>query len=84
MAKRGNLVELYNLINDEQERRKDQSEFVEAVAEYSEAESEVFDLESSGPARMELAEKVGQQAAAFASTMIALLTVSALFLMHIF
>lgn len=84
LAKRGNLVELYNLINDEQERRKDQSEFVEAVAEYSEAESEVFDLESSGPARMELAEKVGQQAAAFASTMIALLTVSALFLMHIF
>ncbi|MEQ8285049.1 protein kinase family protein [Thalassospira sp.] len=84
LAKRGNLVELYNLINDEQERRKDQSEFVEAVAEYSEAESEVFDLESSGPARLELAEKVGQQAAAFASTMIALLTVSALFLMHIF
>ena len=84
LAKRGNLVELYNLINDEQERRKDQSEFVEAVAEYSEAESEVFDLETSGPARLELAEKVGQQAAAFASTMIALLTVSALFLMHIF
>ena len=84
LAKRGNLVELYNLINDEQERRKDQSEFVEAVAEYSEAESEVFDLESSGPARLEMAEKVGQQAAAFASTMIALLTVSALFLMHIF
>lgn len=84
LAKRGNLVELYNLINDEQERRKDQSEFVEAVTEYSEAESEVFDLESSGPARLELAEKVGQQAAAFASTMIALLTVSALFLMHIF
>lgn len=84
LAKRGNLVELYNLINDEQERRKDQSEFVEAVTEYSEAESEVFDLESSGPARLELAEKVGQQAAAFASTMIALLTVSALFLMHMF
>jgi hypothetical protein len=84
LAKRGNLVELYNLINDEQERRKDQSEFVEAVAEYSEAESEVFDLESSGPARLELAEKVGQQAAAFASTMIALLTVSALFLMSFF
>lgn len=84
LAKRGNLVELYNLINDEQERRKDQSEFVDAVAEYSEAESEVFDLESSGPARLEMAEKVGQQAAAFASTMIALLTVSALFLMYIF
>lgn len=84
LAKRGNLVELYNLINDEQERRKDQSEFVEAVAEYSEAESEVFDLESSGSARLEMAETVGQQAAAFASTMIALLTVSALFLMHMF
>lgn len=83
LAKRGNLVELYNLINDEQERRKDQTEFITAVEEYSEAESEVFDLESSGPARLELAEKVGQQAAAFASTMIALLTVSALFLMHI-
>ncbi|AJD51842.1 hypothetical protein TH3_08620 [Thalassospira xiamenensis M-5 = DSM 17429] len=82
LAKRGNLVELYNLINDEQERRKDQTEFITAVEEYSEAESEVFDLESSGPARLELAEKVGQQAAAFASTMIALLTVSALFLMH--
>ncbi|MCC9622657.1 protein kinase family protein [Thalassospira sp. MA62] len=83
LAKRGNLVELYNLINDEQERRKDQSEFVEAVEEYSEAESEVFELESSGAARLELAEKVGQQAAAFASTMIALLTVSSLFLMYI-
>ena len=83
LAKRGNLVELYNLINDEQERRKDQTEFISAVEEYSEAESEVFDLESSGPARLELAEKVGQQAAAFASTMIALLTVSAMFLMHI-
>lgn len=83
LAKRGNLVELYNLINDEQERRKDQTEFISAVEQYSESESEVFDLESSGPARLELAEKVGQQAAAFASTMIALLTVSALFLMHI-
>ncbi|MFH1804543.1 MAG: protein kinase family protein [Pseudomonadota bacterium] len=83
LAKRGNLVELYNLINDEEERRKDQDEFIKAVEEYSSSESEVFELDSSGPARMELAEQIGQQAAAFASTMIALLTVSALFLMYI-
>lgn len=83
LAKRGNLVELYNLINDEEERRRDQDEFISAVEEYSAAESEVFDLDASGPARLELAEQVGQQAAAFASTMIALLTVSALFMIYV-
>ncbi|OKH89706.1 hypothetical protein [Thalassospira sp. TSL5-1] len=83
LAKRGNLVELYNLINDEKERRKDQDEFISAVEEYSAADSEVFDLETSGPARMILAEQIGRQVASFASTMIALLTVSALFMMTV-
>ncbi len=83
LAKRGNLVELYNLINDEKERRKDQDEFISAVEEYSAADSEVFDLETSGSARMILAEQIGRQVASFASTMIALLTVSALFMMTV-
>ncbi|MEQ5774409.1 protein kinase family protein [Thalassospira sp. NFXS8] len=83
LAKRGNLVELYNLINDEKERRLDQDEFIAAVEEYSAADSEVFDLESSGAARLILAEQIGRQVASFASTMIALLTVSALFMMTV-
>ena len=82
LKKKGSLIDLYNLISDEDERRLDQQEFDQAIDEYSSAESEIFDLDSSTASRMELAEFLGHQVAAVACNMIAVITVASLLMIH--
>ncbi len=79
----GKLSELNNLLDSPDLRQEDQAGFQEAVAQYSEADSEIEDLEISGAARRDEAVRIGQQAAAVTSTMVAMIAISVLFVVSL-
>ncbi|MBI4184454.1 MAG: hypothetical protein HY521_10690 [Proteobacteria bacterium] len=80
LVRRGQLTDLYNLFENPEERARDRDGYQAAVQAYSEASKEVQDLEVAGGARAETAHQIGQQAAALASTLIALVTLVGVFM----
>jgi len=72
VVRKGSLVELYNLLNNEQERYQDMTGFNEAKAEYKAAQDELDYLESGRVGRDEQAEELGHQTASVTSATLAL------------
>lgn len=83
VLERGNLTDLNNLLDSPDLRQEDLQGFQEAVARFEEAESEIQDLEVSGAARRGDAVRIGQQAAAVTSTMVAMIAISILFVVSL-
>jgi hypothetical protein len=83
LIKKGSLPELYNLLDNQEERQKDTEGFGWARAEYSAAEQQIQALEAGRLGRDERAELVGQQAAAVISVIVAIFTVGVLLFMRI-
>ncbi len=74
LIRKGDLAELYNYLDNPEERQKDAEGFTWAKAEYAAAEKHIFDLEHGQMDRQESAIKLGHQTGAVVATVIALLT----------
>lgn len=83
LIKKGSLPELYNLLDNQEERQKDTEGFGWAKAEYSAAQQQIQALEAGRIGRDERAEMMGQQAAAVLSIVISILTVGVLLFLRI-
>ncbi|MEX2642576.1 MAG: hypothetical protein WD270_03940 [Acetobacterales bacterium] len=83
VLERGDLAALNNLLDSQDTRQEDRSAFDEAVARYAETRSEIDDLEVSGAARRDEAVRIGQQAAAVTSTLVAMIAIAILFVVSL-
>lgn len=83
LVRKGSLPELYNLLDDVEERQKDLDGFAWAKAEYAGADQEIHDLEGDTPARDAQAQRIGQQTSAIISVMIGLITICVLLAMQL-
>lgn len=83
LIRKGSLPELYNLLDNQEERQKDSHGYAWARAEYSAAEQQVQAFEQGRLIRDEKAEATGRQAAAVMSMMIAVLTLCVTLFMRI-
>lgn len=83
LVRKGSLVELYRLLDDPDERRKDDEEFAWAKAQYLAAVREEADLQSANERREEIALMMGQQSAALISVIISLFTISMLVIVRV-
>lgn len=80
LVRQGSLPELFDLIDNADQRLKDERGYEMAIDEFIQAETEIRDIEDSDSARAESAERIGQQAAAMISVLVTLIFVSVLFL----
>jgi hypothetical protein len=64
LVRKGNLAELYNFLDNPEERQKDADGFGWAKTEFAAAEKQVYDLEHGQGDRQEGALKLGRQFAA--------------------
>lgn len=74
LVRKGNLAELYNFLDNPEERQKDAEGFAWAKAEYATAEKQIYDLEHGQVDRQESAVKFGRQTGAVGATIIMLFT----------
>ncbi len=74
LVRKGNLAELYNYLDNPEERQKDAEGFAWAKAEYATAEKMVYDFEHGQIDRQESAIKMGRQVGATAATIIMFVT----------
>ncbi len=79
----GNLVEIFHLLDDAEERRADSEGFAIARQEYQLAEQEILRLQGDDAEREERANRLGQQAAAMTSVGIGFLAATALTVMRL-
>ncbi len=80
LVRKGNLAELYNFLDNPEERQKDAEGFAWAKAEYATAEKQIYDLEHGQVDRQESAIKLGRQTGAVGATIIMLFVALVTFL----
>ncbi|GAB3437406.1 protein kinase domain-containing protein [Insolitispirillum peregrinum] len=83
LVRKGSLPELYNLLDNQEERQRDNDGFAWAKAEYAAADQQCRALEAGKLVRDEQAEMIGQQAAAVLSVFVAIVTVCIVLFMRI-
>lgn len=79
LVRRGSLPELFEMIDNAEQRQQDEKGYRAAIEEFQMAENEIQDIESSDSARAESAERLGQQAAAMTSVLVTLIFVTVIF-----
>ncbi|MBT6089884.1 MAG: protein kinase family protein [Rhodospirillaceae bacterium] len=73
LVRKGNLPELYNFVDNPEERQRDAEGFSWAKAEYAAAEKQMFELQTGQMDRDENAQKMGRQTGAGVAVVIMLL-----------
>lgn len=84
LIRKGNLAEIYNFLDNPEERQCDAEGFAWAKAEYAAAEKQAFDLEHGQIDRQESAIKSGQKSGAIAAVVIMLLTYTGFLVSNLF
>ena len=84
LVRKGSLPELFDLIDNADNRRTDADGFETAIADYAAAEFEIRDIEGAGTERQTKAERTGKQAASVLSLILAMIVVSVLFISEMF
>jgi len=82
IVRKGSLPELFDLIDNADQRRVDADGFAEAQDEWQIAQDEVYSIEGDSGDRMQNVMKKGQQFAAMASVMMSMAIVSIIFLLE--
>lgn len=80
LVRKGSLPELFDLIDNAENRKIDSEGYATAREEYGAAEEEITEIEQTDTARSEEAERVGEQTAAISSIVMALIVISVLLL----
>ncbi|MBI4967772.1 MAG: hypothetical protein HZC25_06595 [Rhodospirillales bacterium] len=83
LVRAGNLAELFNYVDNTDERRKDSDGFQVAQKEYTAALQEAQAIEKGDEQRVEEAERIGHQTAGVISMMVAMLVMVLLLLMRL-
>ncbi|GEO81402.1 hypothetical protein ROR02_15330 [Pararhodospirillum oryzae] len=83
VVRKGNLPELYHLLDDAEERQEDFDGFSVARQKYAQAAQQVAALESGNYRVSEKSEKLGQQTAASVAVAIALLSTAFVTVIHL-
>lgn len=83
LVRKGSLPDLYNALDDVEERQKDLDGFAWAKAEFAGADQEILDTEAESSTREANAHRLGQQTAAVVSVMIGLITICVLLAMQL-
>lgn len=84
VVRKGSLPELYNLLDNAEERGSDHEGFEAAKGEYAQSKRMIIALESGQAARDENATRVGHQMAAVGSVIVGLLTIMLLLMVRLF
>jgi hypothetical protein len=74
LVRKGNLAELYNFLDNPEERQKDAEGFAWAKAEYATSEKMIYDFEHGQVDRQESAIQLGRQVGAIAAALIMFVT----------
>ena len=74
LVRKGNLAELYNYLDNPEERQRDAEGFAWAKAEFAASEKMIYDFEHGQIDRQESAIKLGRQTGAVAATLIMFVT----------
>lgn len=80
LIRKGNLADLFNLLDNAEQRAQDHLDFNEACKEFEEAENEINDIEGGASSLEKNSTRIGQQAAAMTSIVIALLIITVTFI----
>ena len=84
LVRKGSLPELFDLIDNAENRRTDSDGYEAAATEYAAAEYEIRDTEGTGSERQTKAERTGKQSAAVLSIVLMFIVVSVLFIAEMF
>ncbi len=84
LIRKGNLAEIYNYLDNPEERQRDAEGFAWAKAEYAAAEKQAFDLEHGQADQQESAIKSGRQSGAIGAIVICLITYTIFLVSKIF
>lgn len=79
LIRKGNLADLFNLLDNAEQRAQDQMDFNQACNEFTEAEDEIKDIESGASELQKNSSRMGQQGAAMTSIVISLLIITVSF-----
>ena len=82
LVRKGSLPELFDLVDNAEQRTEDDSGFMEARKQYGEAETEINDIDGKDGTREQKLLISGQKAAAMFSIVIGMIIVSTLFLLN--
>ena len=74
LVRKGNMAELYNFLDNPEERQRDAEGFTWAKAEFATSEKMIYDFEHGQVDRQESAIKLGRQTGAIAATLIMFVT----------
>lgn len=74
IIRRGSIVEIYNLLENQEARDKDHNEFAWAQAQYQAAEDEIRRVQTDMDERHDEGDRAGRQAAAVIGILIAMIT----------
>lgn len=80
LIRKGNLADLFNLLDNAEQRAQDQMDFKDACKEFEDAENEIKDIEDGSNTLQKNSSRLGEQAAAMTAIVIALLIISVTFL----
>ena len=84
LVRKGSLPELFDLIDNAENRRSDALGFEEAAREYAQAEYEIREIEDTGSERQSKAERQGKQTAAVISVVMSMIVASVLLIIELF
>ncbi|CAA7621569.1 conserved hypothetical protein [Candidatus Terasakiella magnetica] len=84
LVRRGSVVEIYNLLENGEERVRDEHEFQWAQAQYHAAEEEVKHILTEDEEQAKEAVRIGKQTAAVTGIIIAMVTASVVVIMAVF
>lgn len=83
MIRRGSIVEIYNLLENQEAREKDHNEFAWAQAQYQAAEEEIKRVQSDDEERRDEADRIGRQTASVLGIMVAMVTTTIIVIMRV-
>ena len=84
LVRKGSVVEIYNLLENAEERVRDEHEFNFAQAQYAAAEDEIKHIITEAEERASEADRVGRQTAAVTGIIIAMITASIVVISAVF
>ncbi|WP_417821179.1 hypothetical protein [Terasakiella sp.] len=80
LIRKGNLADLFNLLDNAEQRAQDHMDFKDACKEFEDAENEIKDIEDGSNTLQKNSSRLGEQAAAMTAIVIALLIITVTFL----
>jgi len=84
LVRKGSVVEIYNLLENAEERGRDEQEFTFAQAQYAAAEDEIKHIITETEERAAEADKIGRQTAAVTGILVAMVTASIVVISAVF